>query len=406
VTAHGGSSGGRGGPGGGAEARDRRGGPGRGACTWSLARVGEPLLRLGGGAWRSGLQWRRKGEHRRARAQRRKGERRRARVRRRGEGGGDTPGGDRVESPLLEEQSRHARRGPLQRHPSWWAVLGALPCSPTTSIAAASACARTPSSRVGILELELADDRRGAPSRSVTPQRSSARPSSLSARSSFLSYSGACRSSSGRPPARWRSRSDGGGELQRATGGEAPYPAWGSLRDVAELSTTGDADRTLPRPLPCSLSPAATTVALSRQGREVVGAVHRDVWWALADPSLSPRYEGNRGRRLFPVLLQETAASLLPSKSDGKRDSVVLKETGAGGLIENLNYKVCKNLVVKGQLGFGPLNATSRWHHFYGPPHLQHGTCPRKPSVFQVVYLCIFVELVLYSIGPLSLFGN
>jgi hypothetical protein len=40
--------------------------------------------------------------------------------------------------------------------------------------------------------------------------------------------------------------------------------------------------------LPCSLSPAATAEALSRQGRELVGAVHRVVWWALADPSRSP----------------------------------------------------------------------------------------------------------------------
>jgi hypothetical protein len=47
-------------------------------------------------------------------------------------------------------------RGPLWWRPSQRAGLGALPCSPTTSIAGASSCAGTPSSRTGIRKLELA----------------------------------------------------------------------------------------------------------------------------------------------------------------------------------------------------------------------------------------------------------
>jgi hypothetical protein len=42
---------------------------------------------------------------------------------------------------------------------------------------------------------------------------------------------------------------------------------------------------------------------------------------------------GSGGRRCFPGLLQETAAAVVPSNSDGKRDGAILKETGAGGLI-------------------------------------------------------------------------
>jgi hypothetical protein len=221
VTAHGGSSGGRGSPGGGAEARDRRGGPGGGACARPLARVGEPLPRSGGGAPRSGLQRRRKGQRRRARAHRRGG-------------GGDTPGRDRAaRSPARgAEQARAAGSSPAAPLPAGW------------------------------------------------PWRPSVCPSSLSACSS-LSCSRARRPSSGRPPT---SMVDSG--ERRVAGhhigrGGASATRWSS-------STTSDAGRALPQPLPCSLSPAATAGALSRQGRELVGAVHRVVWWALADPSGSP----------------------------------------------------------------------------------------------------------------------
>jgi hypothetical protein len=47
-----------------------------------------------------------------------------------------------------------------------------------------------------------------------------------------------------------------------------------------------------------------------------------------------PRYEGSRGgRRLFPGLLQATAAAHLPAKLTGIRMAGVFPDTGAGGLI-------------------------------------------------------------------------
>jgi hypothetical protein len=62
----------------------------------------------------------------------------------------------RRSSPPRAWRSKAQRRGPLRRLPSRRAGLGALPCSPTTSIAPASTCAGTPSSRASNRELELA----------------------------------------------------------------------------------------------------------------------------------------------------------------------------------------------------------------------------------------------------------
>jgi hypothetical protein len=58
----------------------------------------------------------------------------------------------------------------------------------------------------------------------------------------------------------------------------------------------------------------------------------------------TPLYlEGAGGRSHFPSLLQETAAADFPSKTDGKSDSAVLKETGAGGL-KHIHVREIKSL--------------------------------------------------------------
>jgi hypothetical protein len=80
------------------------------------------------------------------------------------------------------------------------------------------------------------------------------------------------------------------------------------------------------------LSPPASVASRRTRARGRWTATSGRLVAPRGAPSIPLDLEEAGAQRFFPELLQETAATFSPSKTDGKEDSTVLKETGAGGL--------------------------------------------------------------------------